>query len=390
MSLTIPIRTWWIVALLLTAISIGCGGEKPAPPKSDVSPVHSLSFSNDGKLLAAGRGTFGRGQPVGASEVVVWHTDTWNAPKVYKNDLTRRIAGVAFSDDGRTILAASDNILRGGVGDPWGGNRLDTWDVETGKPGKPLVLEKDWEQGDGAGSITQMAFDTRSGLIVLGRSGGWTYTVDRKTGVQKYKLRDASREFVALSADGKKLATVTITDRVVQPKQFDRVGRICAYEVQLRETQTGKLLVSLDIGGESSEFANVSNFRSLAYSSDGRLAVGCPSGKVFLISEDLKKIETTIQLKGGEPIPLVSWIAFSPEGSQLAAAIGKAVSIIDSKKASVIRTLDHPARVNALAYSPDNKLLAVGFGDEKNDGTVGPCGVKVWDAKTGELKKELK
>lgn len=376
------IRSWLAVPALL-ALNLGCTEEKPVPRESDVKPVHSLAFSADGKRLAAGRGTHAhQNLGVGTGDVVVWPTDTWDAAKVYKNDLTNRVAGVGFTAEGRQLIAASTNYIRGSQGSPWGGNRIDMWDAETGKITKTIVLEKDWEQGDGAGVITQMAFEPTSELVVLGRSGGWTYSVDPKTGKQQYKLKDNSRELVALSTNGKALATTTKTERIVTKGNPPNTPHVCGYDVQLREAQTGKLIGSLDIGGEVPS--------ALAYSSDGRLAVGSTSGNLLIISAEIKKIEATLQLKSEMNGKRVTAVVFSSDGNQLAAAAVKTVSIIDPKKGTITRTLDHPARVNAIAYSPNNKLLAVGYGDEENDGTIGSCGVKVWDIATGDLKKDLK
>jgi WD40 repeat protein len=381
MARAVLIRGWWTLPTLLASLSLGCAGEKPVPAKNDVTPVHSLAFSPDGKRLAAGRGTYAYEQVgVGTGEVVVWPTDNWDAPKVYKNDLTHRVAGLAFSANGRTLIAASDNYIRDAVGDPFGGNRIDTWDVETGKPAKMIKIE--WEQGEQAGRIHQMAVEPKSGLIALARGSGWPYAFDLKTGEQKYKIKDLQSETVALSADGKTLATTTVTAKIVKQGNPPNTPHVYSHEVQLREAQTGKLIARLDISEEDSS--------ALAYSSDGRLAVGSKSGNLLIISADVKKIEATLQLKAEMKGKYVTAVAFTPDGTQLAAAAVNLVSVIDPKKCSVRRTLDHPARVNAIAYSPDNKLLAVGYGDEKNDGTIGPCGVKVSDAATGDLIKDLK
>ncbi|MCI0700675.1 MAG: hypothetical protein L0241_06305, partial [Planctomycetia bacterium] len=208
------------------------------------------------------------------------------------------------------------------------------------------------------------------------------YAVDFKTGEKKYTLEGVGSESsVAFSSDGKVLA---LCASIVVKEGRPGVLPIWRYEVQLRVSQTGKLSASLNLGEEKP--------RSLAHAPDGRLAVGCDSGKLLFISADLKKIEATIQLKGEDKgWKHVHAVTFSPDGTQVAAVVAKTVSILDPKKVAVIRTLpEHPNHVNALAYSPDGKLLATGYGSEGGDGVEGACGVKVWDAATGDLKKDLK
>ncbi len=84
--------------------------------------VKSIAFSPDGGLLACG-GSRSRGDDVPAGEVMIWETDsgkesaTLEAPP---GDVQR----VAFSPDGRSLAAASDQLVRGA---------MVVWDVATGR-----------------------------------------------------------------------------------------------------------------------------------------------------------------------------------------------------------------------------------------------------------------
>ena len=53
-------------------------------------------------------------------------------------------------------------------------------------------------------------------------------------------------------------------------------------------------------------------------------------------------------------------------------------------------TPKHPTLIWAVAFSPDSKMLAVGYGTEKGDDSPRTYGgVKIWDVATGQLLKEL-
>jgi WD40 repeat protein len=82
----------------------------------------------------------------------------------------------------------------------------------------------------------------------------------------------------------------------------------------------------------------------------------------------------------------VTSVAFAPDGSKVAVAVGRAVLLFDVRTGKEIATLgDHPGQVNAVEVAPDGKtLVACG-------GRAGQFGfVTVWDLATKARRHELR
>ncbi|MBX9581368.1 MAG: WD40 repeat domain-containing protein, partial [Gemmataceae bacterium] len=76
----------------------------------------------------------------------------------------------------------------------------------------------------------------------------------------------------------------------------------------------------------------------------------------------------------------VDALAFSPDGTQLAAANGDQVKVYDPAGGGLRHTLAAPNRVSAVAFSPDGKRLAGGCINRS---------VVIWDAGTGQVVHTL-
>ncbi|MEL6470130.1 MAG: caspase family protein [Cyanobacteria bacterium J06623_4] len=68
-------------------------------------------------------------------------------------------------------------------------------------------------------------------------------------------------------------------------------------------------------------------------------------------------------------------VTFSPDGGQLAIAVGDAAKIFDIATGETVAALPHDARVADVSFSPDGKQLATASYDET---------ARVWDATTGK------
>ena len=77
----------------------------------------------------------------------------------------------------------------------------------------------------------------------------------------------------------------------------------------------------------------------------------------------------------------ISSIAYSPDGSMLAAGTGKVVKLLDPATGEVRRELSgHKNNVRSLAFTPDSKELASGGNDRS---------VILWNLNTGEVKHSI-
>lgn len=99
-----------------------------------------------------------------------------------------------------------------------------------------------------------------------------------------------------------------------------------------------------------------------------------PPAAVCLFALTLAGCGPTYPTVTGTATPAVNAVAFSPDGSALAANLSDVVKVWDSAGWSVKRTLKAPSEVTALAWAPDCKRLAVACGSEKAAVVWGPEG----------------
>jgi WD40 repeat protein len=106
---------------------------------------------------------------------------------------------------------------------------------------------------------------------------------------------------------------------------------------------------------------------SLDWSPDGEtLAYATGNGSIFLLSlpGESNELEEPEELLGPDGLRILD-LAFSPIGDQLAAGLDKRVFIWDLSTESEIPETSEPfsSVIESLAWSPDGKLIALGFDD---------------------------
>jgi WD40 repeat protein len=293
------------------------------------------------------------------------------------------VKGVAFVDDGRTLTAVSNAFLRNvpGTAPRWDGKRIYSWSVKSAKSNDTIIL-KDSRTDDlmkYAGSVAMMAHSPKADLVGLALSGDRPVVIDMKARKPRYvpELEKPNSHFLAFSPDGNYLAACSWV--------HDHTPRTPS--VKLFRADTGKFLAESAAGGVEAV--------RIAYSPDGlRLVVGGKEGKVVFITSDLKDTNP--------PIPVtnhpVTAIAYSPKADVIAAAAGRynvegdsRIFLIDPKQQKVIRSLEEKLTcVNAVAFSPDGKLLAVAYGTSEGVNAPKPMGgVLIYETETWNLIKRL-
>jgi WD40 repeat protein len=334
----------------------------PLPVKE--GRIESIAFSPDGKTLAAGYA----GVIVGSGGVVLWDvTARGRLAEVPIPVKKGAVKCVAFSVDGRTLAA--------GYNGDFGGGAL-LWEVASGGRlvDEPLPV--------GERTITSIAFGPDGTTLATGFGGGvvlWDVVERQRLADEPLPVKDRDVTSVTFSPDGKTLAAGIGSARGA----ID--GRVMLWNAAARQ-----------ILADESFPVKEGPVQSVAFSPDGKtLAAGFglayasgALGVVYYGGVVLWDAAARGRLVD-EPLPVkerpVRSVAFSPDGRTLAAGFGD----FDFDGGVVLwdviartRLGDKPLPVNegsvtSVAFSPDSRTLAAGF-DFVRGGRHGG-GVVLWD-----------
>ena len=289
--------------------------------------VESVVWSPDGSMLASG----------GVRDdhtVRLWDVREGEPLRVLKANTGVR--ALAFSQDGLTLAA--------------GAGRIRLWDVRTGD------LLRTFEERSGVGNA--LAFSPDASTLVSG-GGAVIGLWDALTGKRlKVRYGEGSADFIVFSPDGMAIAGGSSRDG----------------KVRLWNAHTGEEILTIA--------EHMKPIYSLAYSSDGRtLAIG--TGHVYegIRLWDVLTGQNYLNLEGHEH--LVQSLAFSHDGSTLASGswddTARLWDVRTGKNLHVLREWSGCGDVDAVALSPDGRLLATVYG----------CKVYLWNVRTGERLETL-
>lgn len=326
---------WHAPVLLSICLGVaslsGCAsGAKMKLKAVDKGIVKSVAFSPDGKLLASGASGTG---------IKLWDVGTGEVKRTLEGH-SYGTESVAFSPDGRMLVS--------------GGEDVKLWDVESGR----LIRRMDEERKlSGSLGIRGVAF-SRDGKS-FASAGQQLIIWDTETG-EAIKRFDHGFYVVALSPDGKSIASVG------------------SNTIRLFDIESGKLRLELK---QPDKYADI---EALAYSPDGKLLASAIAGTNSSVkvwdaeTGELKQTLTPYDITTGFGIQAV---AFSSDGRFLASGNGNAntITIWDTKtwelklklkNSGLIQGFTGKGSIEAVAFSPDGKLLASGDWDAM---------VKLWD-----------
>jgi WD40 repeat protein len=261
-----------------------------------------------------------------------------------------KLLALAASPDGKSLACGIGREVR-------------VYDLSVDAPARVLTTHD--------GDVTSVAF-TPDGAAVV--SGSHDHTV-RSTRVATGEVAWVAPGYfeqvnsVALSADGSLLVTGGSDGRFTQEKVAAGAKHAGPGAVRLWDARTGRMLRRLgDPAGQ---------VMAVSVSPDGRrLAAGggVAGGKGFVRAWDAAS--GAPRWSAGDVAKEVLAVAFAPDGSALATgAADGVVTVRDADTGSVTLTLaDHRGGATAVAYSPDGGTLFCGQAHG---------GVRAWDARTG-------
>jgi WD40 repeat protein/predicted DNA-binding protein (UPF0251 family) len=344
-------------------------------------PYSLARFSPDGKKLA----TVTSDRP---EEVRLYEAETGR--ELRKIALNSRLVRMAFSPAGKGLATTErDNAVR-------------LYDVETGQRSwsRVVPLNNPFENYTSA-----VAFSPDGKVIAAGATDHRIHLIDSSSGDEVAQLTGHHWYpwTLAFTADGRKLYS-SGWDRAIRAwdvaarKQLDPPtgvrarsvvaaspdGRALAYEddsgtIRLVDAEDGAERRSLSLAG--------TEYSQLAFSPDGRrLAGGGTSGdRVHVAVWDLpegKLLHRWDWPKGRDPHSDVECLAFTPDGSRLAAAVFRQSSayLWDLTAGRQIARLAHN-EVYGVSFSPDGTTLATAGWDSI---------VRFWETDSGELRRQVK
>lgn len=231
------------------------------------------------------------------------------------------------------------------------------------------------------------------GTLLAVENGNEVKVWNTATGLEEHKLKGfrGKPNALAFSPDGKSLAVAAAKPERPASARFNMMADS---EVKLFDVRTWNATVKLE---------NLGTVNSLTFEPSGRfLLLGCllnrNEGSIPAVRLHDLRTGKTATFPAGEGLYAVDFLAISRGGNLLAFRAGQdVVRLLDTQtwkikqnfdarsagvnvQRSISRFLVSVNRVTALAFLPDGKTLS---------GEIEGHGLKLWDTRTGEVKKQV-
>jgi WD40 repeat protein len=344
--------------------------------------INCLSFSPDGKILAAGS----------YDSVVLWNTGNWSQAGWFENEQFSHVTSLAFSPDSHKLVTATN------------GDTIQIFDLS--RPGYPgITVVKNDPLVNFPTEVNSLAMSMDGKTLVSTATDGSVDFWDASSGT---KLRSLAGYMTGVgnavfSPDGKGLASVSdhqpimLWDSATGQKLRSIGGVVNHIGYSLAFTPDGKALAASDdsmeltlwdvkTGQAIRKFEYVYPLvRGLAISPDGTILASKYSDQTIKLWNiaDGQEMITLVYPDRSDWQPYeysLNSPVFSPDGTELAACSYWDAAIWDVKNGKKILAFKGVSGFNTIvAFSPDGKLFVLGSAGE----------IKIWDLNSGQLIHDL-
>ena len=335
---------------------VASGKQKPAFPEAHSASVHGLACAPDGSRIAT----------CGADGTVrLW--DALNAKPlktfVLSDFFPCRLQTVAFSRDGKTLVAAGQDRKQG---ESTGFVRI--WDAESG------TVRREVEAGS---DVSKVALSNDGSKLLIER----TTTVDVKMGPGMGRGQMTSQQPVLMLVDvrsGTKRPLIKLK-KLLKCLAYSPDGKtINTIEAdgsfKAWNSATGEMLRSCVVRNAPTQTSprnqrgrNLNGLYSAAVSADGTLAVVGAFGSDGATMWDLTKGTRLGPLNLTRESGSVQNVAISPDNQIIATgnwgAEQHAIRIWEAKTGRLLLRVSQPCGVGAMQFTPDSRRLITGMSD---------------------------
>ena len=270
------------------------------------------------------------------------------------------------------------------------GSSIGTWIYDT-TTWQPIHLLTKSDMG-----VSHFAYHPEKNMIVTDDDDGTLNLWNTETGKMERELSSAATtQSVVFNPNGNTFAIVVYalririldTEKKEDPRYFSKPSGRANYIYSLAFNPNGYMLAAGEASGKISLWDTVSRkriqdldggrstVRSIAFNNDGSILASVNTSDSAVRLWDMNTMQQIQTLKPKENVKRINHIAYSADGSLLAAAcVGGTIQLWNVNTYQHIKTLTHKG-VRSVAFSPDLRTLASSGSDRI---------VRIWNIFTGE------